>query len=609
VIFQGRLIGHDGKLILVGSSAGGLLAKLAPTGSLDAVFGSEGKSRGSLNGWQDDAVLVQDGKILTVGQVFGDGTGYDISLIRYLPDGTLDSSFANGGMFSLDIAGLKNDDKLQAVAITPNGKYLVAGRFAGREIGLAQFNTDGTLDLGFGSGGIVRTSFSENSHAFDVVVLDNGSAVVTGTIGSDISVLRYRPDGALDKSFGIEGVTRVDLGGGEIGYSLLVGDDGDIYIGGTSDSDFILLRLNSNGSLDVDFPKPPGVSGIAYHWKSHAILGDISLQALKGSEGAHGPNSPIQFKNPQWNADGHVTFEVWASSENGAENLTFEVNVESGALVSFTPDISIANWVSNQEFDGAEYTFAGMALDSDLAIPSGMVKVGTLKFIPGDADSVRLFLSLGEVGQSRSSPFSLSFTHPLNGEEGIFSFGELPAGDYSLSAHRDTGDINRAITAADALAVLKIAVGLNPNTDPDGEGPRLTPKVSPYQFMAADVVGSDGRVTSADALAVLKMAVRMRNSVEPEWMFVEESRDFWDEAANSGQGAFTLSRKNALWDRTIQLSREEHSQEVNLVGVLKGDVNGSWMPPEGSWDLDKLVPTYFQDLSLSLGAPLDQWHV
>jgi hypothetical protein len=44
-----------------------------------------------------------------------------------------------------------------------------------------------------------------------------------------------------------------------------------------------------------------------------------------------------------------------------------------------------------------------------------------------------------------------------------------------------------------------------------------------------------------------------------------------------------------------------------LVGVLKGDVDGSWAPPTGSQDLDLIDPTYFQDLAALIGVPVEQW--
>jgi hypothetical protein len=181
----------------------------------------------------------------------------------------------------------------------------------------------------------------------------------------------------------------------------------------------------------------------------------------------------------------------------------------------------------------------------------------------------------------------------------------LAEGTYALSASRAVGDgsSTSGISSADALAALRIAVGLNPNADPDGPGPLERLPISPYQIMATDVNGS-GTVTSADALAILRMAVRLPNALPQEWMFVEETRDFWDEAANDGQGAFTLNRQNAQWDRDILA---EVGSEVNLVGVLKGDVNGSWQPPAGSLDLDVINPSHLPSLASLIGVPVEQW--
>jgi hypothetical protein len=96
--------------------------------------------------------------------------------------------------------------------------------------------------------------------------------------------------------------------------------------------------------------------------------------------------------------------------------------------------------------------------------------------------------------------------------------------------------------------------------------------------------------------------------VWPEQLkLVDESYDFWDESAKNSQGAFILSRKSTLWDKDISIDLPDG--KVNLVGVLKGDVDGSWTPPAGSQDLDLIDPTYFQTLSALIGAPLDQWHL
>jgi hypothetical protein len=102
------------------------------------------------------------------------------------------------------------------------------------------------------------------------------------------------------------------------------------------------------------------------------------------------------------------------------------------------------------------------------------------------------------------------------------------------------------------------------------------------------------------------MAVKLSTALPQEWLFVEETRDFWDEGANGGQGAFTLNRSNANWDRAIPVPAQGGT--VNLVGVLKGDVNGSWAAPAGSTDLDNTNPTYFEELAKKIGVPnQDQW--
>ena len=179
----------------------------------------------------------------------------------------------------------------------------------------------------------------------------------------------------------------------------------------------------------------------------------------------------------------------------------------------------------------------------------------------------------------------------------------MPAGRYVVDASRDPGDTGNAITSADALAALRIAVGLNPNPDPDGAGPQSALRVSPYQFMAADA-NIDGKVSSADALAILRMAVKLPTALPKEWFFVEESRDFWNEATNS----YTLTRAASSWNRTIEVD-VDFDTTLNLVGILKGDVNGSWSAPAGSTDLDVLDPNYFVELAALLGVPTDQWGV
>ena len=156
---------------------------------------------------------------------------------------------------------------------------------------------------------------------------------------------------------------------------------------------------------------------------------------------------------------------------------------------------------------------------------------------------------------------------------------------------------SRVINSLDALAALKISVGLNPNLDGS--------PVSPYQLIAADV-NRDGRVNSLDALAILKMAVGRSDAPAREWLFVSESQDFWDETANNGQGGYTVSRTSVTWNKDLQATVNQDTT-MNILAVLKGDVNGSWTDPSSS--KQTLPNSYFSDLVTKGLGPLSTWGV
>ena len=222
----------------------------------------------------------------------------------------------------------------------------------------------------------------------------------------------------------------------------------------------------------------------------------------------------------------------------------------------------------------------------------------------GTLNHTSVALLSGAVGEVKAASQTLSVARVATDTQGAYRFLQIDQTSYGLTASRSTSDSGSAITSADALAALRISVGLNPNPDPDGAGPLAAPAVSPYQFMAADVTGSDGKISSADALAILRMAVKLPTAPSEEWLFVPENRDYWDEAS----GKFTLDRTHASWDHSISADVQTNTT-LNLVGLLKGDVNASWVAPTGSVDLDLLDPSYFNTLQNLFGTPLAQWGI
>jgi hypothetical protein len=141
---------------------------------------------------------------------------------------------------------------------------------------------------------------------------------------------------------------------------------------------------------------------------------------------------------------------------------------------------------------------------------------------------------------------------------GAYTCQGLDAGNYTIQAEKEASIDGKAVKANDALAALKIAYGINPNGTGGGD-------VSAYQYLAADVDRS-GKVQAADALNILKMAYNMGSAPQKEWIIVPES-----------VGNETMSRTNVVWPSSEIDVTIDQDQEINLVGVLKGDVNGSWV--------------------------------
>tara|TARA_S200000501_G_scaffold222489_1_gene208702 strand:+ start:2721 stop:4820 length:2100 start_codon:yes stop_codon:yes gene_type:complete len=193
------------------------------------------------------------------------------------------------------------------------------------------------------------------------------------------------------------------------------------------------------------------------------------------------------------------------------------------------------------------------------------------------------------------------FRAPVTGTNGRYDVELRANGPDRLVATKKffLNEAAGAISSADALAALKISVGVNPNIDSDGDGPLDALPISPYQFIAADV-NRDGRVTSADALEILKMSVMASDAEESQWVFASEDYDFWDETSHE----FYTTKSDVMW-RSTEISIESEQKPVqNLVGILMGDVDGSWSAPEQSLNVTN---EHFRELVELNSGSLSQW--
>jgi uncharacterized delta-60 repeat protein len=168
-----------------------------------------------------------DSKIVAAGSVGNFGNSpMDSALLRYNTDGTLDTTFgsAGNGIVITDIASGNNFSN--AIALQPaDGKIVVAGHanvnFSAdtSDVALLRYNPNGTLDTAtFGAQGIVVTDLGGFDNAFSIALQATGEIVVSGNTGSAgsvtrVTVLRYGAGGTLDPAFGTGGIVTTSATG------------------------------------------------------------------------------------------------------------------------------------------------------------------------------------------------------------------------------------------------------------------------------------------------------------------------------------------------------------------------------------------------------------
>lgn len=334
-----------GRLWIAGLGAAVLLLSLflaslaqARPGSLDRGFGDHGlvvEKPESGGPWPSAVVVQSDGRAVVA---------TDHRIVRFQWDGERDDSFAAGPLPITDLVGLADDRlirlggnelermlpdgerdpsfaqasggtasvpdvELFALALDPEGRIVAVGHDEGSgAFAVVRFLADGRLDPGFGSGGVVRTAISTAGPANrdigrSVSVGADGRIVVGGSAGVEeectattlhcwgpylnAAVLRYLPDGTLDRSFGQDGIFKVTGGGWGSADSVVARANGGVlFLPGVPtgaleagyEFPFAVVALTPQGQRDRSFSG----DGIAswyppIHGKRAAYVGAIEM--------------------------------------------------------------------------------------------------------------------------------------------------------------------------------------------------------------------------------------------------------------------------------------------------------------------------------------------
>lgn len=231
--------------------------------------------------------------------------------------GDPDPAFSDDGRVALLSAG---PFVARAVALQANGRILVGGAWCDpgasgdatcladgdSSFRLARLTADGGLDSEFGDRGFVTTQIgSGRSQAFDVLALDDGSIVAGGVAhegGHDVFALaRYDQRGALDRSFGDNGVVLAPVGRdfAAIG-DLAAGPDGTIYASGQAvdpngQARTAVARFTADGALDRSYgDRGITIAGAAYGYGLGAIVDPSGAATVAGI--ASGSTAPETYR-------------------------------------------------------------------------------------------------------------------------------------------------------------------------------------------------------------------------------------------------------------------------------------------------------------------------
>ena len=299
----GMALQSDGKIVVVGSDGTSTfnrppyafaVARYNADGSLDTSFGGSGTvttSLGASNAVAHGVAVQTDGKIVVAGNL-----SQYVVVVRYNPDGGLDTSFGSNGVVSTTVGiGFATG---RSVMLQPDGQIVVGGdtEVVGNEIDfvVVRYNPDGSPDGTFGAGGIVTMSFITPGVTSSGASLQPDGKIVlvgyylVGTSGPfNIAMVRFTAAGSLDGSFGVGGkVTTIFPGtrNGNQAFAVALQSDGKIVVGGNnynqdanSTVSFALARYNTDGSLDASFGVGGEVTSNAS--SNYAILSGLAIQS------------------------------------------------------------------------------------------------------------------------------------------------------------------------------------------------------------------------------------------------------------------------------------------------------------------------------------------
>lgn len=318
-------------------------------GTIDNSFGNNGIVTTNIGlgyNFAKSMVVQPDDKIIVVGEA-NDEIFSDFVTVRYNPNGTLDNSFGNNGIVRTPLSSTY--DFARGVVVQPNGKIIVAGSSQSSlynyNIAMVRYNTDGTIDDTFGTNGIVSSDLGnddDNDFGEDIALQSDGKIVIVGSSltgsGYDIATVCYNNSGVIDNSFGTNGIIYSSFGNGDSeGHAVCLGDSDEIIIAGNYNHgapdyfDFALLRLFSNqtpNSYPILISPENGATDIlidiTFAWSPFSEAANYNLQVSKSES----------FNSIDLNVEGISSISYYTNDLDLNTTYFWRVNAVANGIVS-----------------------------------------------------------------------------------------------------------------------------------------------------------------------------------------------------------------------------------------------------------------------------------
>jgi uncharacterized delta-60 repeat protein len=464
---------------------------LLSAGALDPTFGNGAgyvtTSTSSGNDYARSVLIQPNGDIVALGRAQNsNGTSSELAAVRYNPDGSLDTSFGSGGL-ALASFGSNLVYGPSAALYPPGtanaGEIVQVGSFGTNNQVLVRYNTNGTLDSSFGTGGEVVNALPITVYTLPSgVVITSSGQIVTyasnyGSASNQFVLARYNANGSLDTSFGQGGYVLTTIQGDNEGFgTLLQQPNGDLIVaaetgsnGTTSGGIWSLYRFNANGTPDTSFGNQGVVTTAAPRGPEAVVLypnagtpndgkivaigqgpNDTALLARYNANGSldttFGSGGLMQTQvsigevlGATLDANGRIVV-IGSSSGSGHEVVRFNVDGTPDTTFGSGGVVTTTFGTSSQGEAVAIYPNAGMSTDGDIVVAgysNNGTKVNVLaaRYLPQATSPYFVITGSSSITAGTASTYTISVFNP----DGSADTG------YSGTVH---------ITSSDAKAVL-----------------------------------------------------------------------------------------------------------------------------------------------------------